>query len=108
MKKVVMKGTVPVDQQFFRASTYKVYSDSSTVYSKTLNQSSIKDNHNKFYIIQILVGEQNPNSSILFTRWGRVGVPGQKAEENYPSIDRCVGAYHKKLNEKLRKSYREV
>jgi poly [ADP-ribose] polymerase len=49
-----MKGNAPVDQYFSSASTYKVYSDASNTYAKTLNQSNLSANNNKFYILQIL------------------------------------------------------
>lgn len=54
LKKVIMKGNAPVDQYFSSASTYKVYSDASNTYAKTLNQSNLSANNNKFYILQIL------------------------------------------------------
>jgi hypothetical protein len=60
-------------------------------YAVKLNQTNIQANNNKFYIIQLLVsnaksssGARDPNSQrplpneyIVFTRWGRNGVPGQ-------------------------------
>lgn len=49
-----MKGNAPVDQYFASASQYKVYSDATTTYAKTLNQSNLAANNNKFYILQIL------------------------------------------------------
>jgi poly [ADP-ribose] polymerase 2/3/4 len=49
-----MKGNAPVDQYFSSAATYKVYSDASDTYAKTLNQSNLAANNNKFYILQVL------------------------------------------------------
>lgn len=43
-------------------------------YSCTLNQTDIKTNKNKFYIIQII---QSKNQYMLFTRYGRVGEIGK-------------------------------
>jgi poly [ADP-ribose] polymerase 2/3/4 len=73
-----------------------------------MNQSDIEGNHNKFYIIQLLVHESKDSDICLFTRWGRVGVQGQKAEEPFKNLADAIKAYHKKCNEKLRKNYREV
>lgn len=71
---------MPVDQYFSRAASYKVYVDKDNkIYAATLNQSNINNNNNKFYILQILVNENDPKDFVFFTRWGRVGVPGQKS-----------------------------
>lgn len=95
-----MKGTVPVDQYFSKAATFKVYADKDKIYAATLNQSNIDNNNNKFYIIQILVNEKNPNDLVFFTRWGRVGVQGQKSEESVKSVEKAIKDYNKKLSEK--------
>jgi poly [ADP-ribose] polymerase len=97
LKKVILKGTVPVDHLFSMLDTYKVYTDKDNkMYAATLNQSNISNNNNKFYILQILINEKNPNDIIFYTRWGRVGVPGQKAEEKL-SIEAAIKEYNKKL-----------
>ena len=54
MKKVVIKGTIPVDQYAPNGSSYKVYSDGTITYGTTLNQSNVQANNNKFYILQVL------------------------------------------------------
>lgn len=92
-----MKGTVPVDNLFSKTDSYRVYTDKDNkIYAATLNQSNISNNNNKFYILQILINEKNPNDVIFYTRWGRVGVPGQKAEEKLP-IEAAIKEYNKKL-----------
>lgn len=75
---------MPVDQHFSKAASFKVYTDNDMIYAATLNQSNINNNNNKFYILQILVHENNPKDVVFFTRWGRVGVSGQKSEERKP------------------------
>ena len=51
---MILKGNVPVDQYFPYAASYKVVVHNGVTYAKTLNQSNIQNNNNKFYIIQIL------------------------------------------------------
>lgn len=70
---------MPVDQYFSRAAHFKVYTTPDKIYAATLNQSNINNNNNKFYILQILVNEKDPKDIVFFTRWGRVGVPGQRS-----------------------------
>ena len=100
MKKVVMKGSIPVDQYLSNGSNYKVYTDGSKVYAATLNQSNVQANNNKFYILQILQHESIANNYIFFTRWGRVGVPGQQAPIFCSSPAQAITMYNKKLREK--------
>ncbi len=71
---MILKGNAPVDQYFTGPSTYRVYSDAANTYAKTLNQSNLAANNNKFYILQILQNETKPGDFYFFTRWGRVGV----------------------------------
>lgn len=103
-----MKGKAPVDQYVPGAAQYQVYSDASDVYSTTLNQSNISANNNKFYILQVLQHESNPLNWMFFTRWGRVGVPGQQAPIICGSKDMAIVQYNKKLREKLNGGYRKV
>lgn len=73
-----MTGRIPVDK-FVQTNNLKVLSEGTTDYASTLNQSNIGNNNNKFYILQVLESESNPNNFYFFTRWGRVGVTGQMA-----------------------------
>ena len=61
-----------VDRLVPGRENYKVYED----FAITLNQTNIGQNNNKYYIIQLL---QNPANGqyACWTRWGRVGEPGQ-------------------------------
>lgn len=77
-------------------------------YGKTLNQSNIMNNNNKFYILQILQNETNPDRFIFYTRWGRVGVEGQRAEIPCFSSAVAIREFGKKLRDKINGGYREV
>jgi poly [ADP-ribose] polymerase 2/3/4 len=108
LKKVVMKGKAPVDQYVPGASGYEVVSDSAKTYATTLNQSNVMANNNKFYILQVLKHSTVPNNYMFFTRWGRVGVPGQQAPIICSSEGMAIQWYNKKLREKMSGGYREV
>ena len=108
MKKVVMKGKAPVDQYLDGNSNYQVYEDGGEVFSTTLNQSNVSANNNKFYILQVLVDINNKNKVCFFTRWGRVGVPGQQAPMFTDNTAMAIGWYRKKKREKMNGGYREV
>ncbi len=104
-----MKGKAPVDTHFADKANYHVYNEGDTVYSSTLNQSNVNANNNKFYIIQILQHETNPNNFIFFTRWGRVGVPGMQAAIPCHDFPTARAHYSAKLRDKSQKGdYRVV
>lgn len=106
MKKVVMKGKAPVDQYVPNASNYQVYEQGGEVFATTLNQSNVSANNNKFYILQVLVNSSNPKSVCFFTRWGRVGVPGQNAPIMTDDPAFAISWYRKKKREKMNGGYR--
>jgi poly [ADP-ribose] polymerase 2/3/4 len=105
---VILKGSVPVDQYFSQPTSFKVLVHNGVTYAKTLNQSNIQNNNNKFYILQILQNESNANHYIFFTRWGRVGVEGQRAEIPCFSVEMAIREFGKKLRDKISGGYREV
>ena len=47
-----------------------VFSDGSEHWDATLNQTNLKNNNNKFYILQLLKDNQSNKFSVWF-RWGR-------------------------------------
>ena len=100
-----------VDQYFLDRNSYHIYQDDNNVYngkffSCTLNKSDLNKNNNKFYIIQLLENDSN-NSLILFTRWGRVGVPGQHDQKE---VDENSGPklFMKKYKHKTSVGYQEI
>eukprot|EP00803_Ostreobium_quekettii_P003819 evm.model.scf_1223.2 EVM.evm.TU.scf_1223.2 scf_1223:21871-26792(+) len=54
-------------------------------YDIMLNQTNIGFNNNKFYVIQLIKATFG-NSYYLFTRWGRVGEPGQTQLKNFGNL----------------------
>lgn len=79
------------------------------IYSATLNQTSVQANSNKFYIIQVLQCDNNSNTCYFFTRWGRVGVPGQTSNMGpYPIQVAIMNFEAKKREKNVKGNYREI
>ena len=109
--KIIDKKAI-VDQYFSDRNEYHIYEDNNNVFngkffSCTLNKSDLNKNNNKFYIIQLLEHDLN-KSLVLFTRWGRVGVPGQHEEK---IVDENSGPklFMRKFRDKTKNhSYQEI
>jgi poly [ADP-ribose] polymerase len=83
--KGIKKGNALVDPLIPNAFEYHVIADTSNLFNGksfdcTLNQSNLRNNNNKFYIIQLLALDKYPNQFSLSTRWGRIGYDGQKSK----------------------------
>jgi poly [ADP-ribose] polymerase len=75
-----------------------VYIDSKGfAFSATFNQTDVAKNANKFYIMQILQVISHPEQFYLFTRWGRVGLAGHKAEAGPLSLEEALENYRAKI-----------
>lgn len=109
-KKITFKGKVPVDEYFpHKGQHYQALQFGGKVYSATLNQTSVQNNNNKFYILQVVQDSRNANSCYFYTRWGRVGVPGQTSCTPPLPIASAISQYNHKYNDKYHKgNYREV
>ncbi|PRP83966.1 hypothetical protein PROFUN_08650 [Planoprotostelium fungivorum] len=75
--KVVKKGNCVVDVHYPGASQYHVLEEGNTAYAVMLSLTDIGQNNNKFYVIQLLEADDK-KSCVVWTRWGRVGLGGQK------------------------------
>lgn len=69
-----------------------------------LNQTNIGQNNNKFYVIQLL---QSRGQHYLWTRWGRVGEPGQNSNKQFPTLEAAEKEFCKKFRDKTRNSWEE-
>ncbi len=99
----VEEGKVPVDMYAPGKDNYEVHVSSGIPYACTLSKSDVGKNNNKFYIVQLLENKKTKQLS-LFTRWGRIGVPGQQGWDNYSNI----GSYNSKKRDKLGGGYKEL
>lgn len=68
------------------------------IYSATLNQTNITNNNNKYYNLQVIQSDKDPNSNFFITRWGRVGTPGQKSIEGPFNVAVAVNLYNSKFH----------
>jgi poly [ADP-ribose] polymerase len=76
IKVQIAKNGIPLDEhipQHFNAS-HHVLREGDEVWDAKLNCSNSTANNNKFYIIQLLEGDNGQeNTYYVWTRWGRVG-----------------------------------
>lgn len=107
--KAIRKGRCAVDTLCPMAKDCHVYEEPAKVWSATMNQTDIKSNANKFYIIQLLQGDTANNQYYVWNRWGRVGYPGQNALKGPMSdLQRAKNEYESKLRDKTRGGYIEL
>jgi len=108
VKKVITKGGAAVDE-YFDEKDCEVYMANGKVYAKTLNQSNLGQNNNKFYIIQVLESTKNKGTFFVWNRWGRVGVKGQTMKKKVNSAAAAIEDFEKKFYDKTVKGdYIEV
>lgn len=80
----------------------EIIKHNNVVYSCTLNQTDIKTNKNKFYIMQLL---NNSGTIVLYTRWGRVGEMGRPTYNNYNNINTGIKAFENQFKSKTRNKW---
>ena len=76
IKSFIKKGLAPVDPEFEEGSKYHVFCEGRAIWDVMLNQTNIKNNNNKFYLIQLLQNDEDGKFAV-WMRWGRVGYRGQ-------------------------------
>ena len=108
MKSVVKKGKAPVDEHCNRASSSHVYcDDEGVVWDCMLNQTDIKNNNNKYYLIQLLEGD-GENQYWVWMRWGRVGYNGQNSLTPCgTSVEKAKDIFAKKFSDKTKNEWSE-
>jgi poly [ADP-ribose] polymerase len=57
----------------------------------------VEKNINKFYIMQVLQSNDDPNRCYFYTRYGRVGLEGQNSEAGPVKPDEAVLSYNSKM-----------
>lgn len=90
---------VPLDEGCY-LTAYHVYVDQGDgiIYDASLNQTNASNNNNKFYKLNIL--ESTSGDYKTWTRWGRVGEPGQSAVLGDGSLADAIKQYDKKFKDK--------
>ncbi|KAI0063109.1 PARP-domain-containing protein [Artomyces pyxidatus] len=100
MVTVIKRGAAPVDPCSGFVDTHQVYENEEDVWDAMLNQTDIGKNANKFYVIQLLHPIGNSTSSVLLTRWGRVGEDGSKQIKGPFSASQAVNEFKKQFKAK--------
>ena len=67
-----------------------------------LNQTNIAQNNNKYYILQVI---SSGGRYSFWTRWGRVGEPGQNKLASMGSLDAAIKAFKKKFKDKTKNNW---
>ncbi|EFA80659.1 polyADP-ribosyltransferase [Heterostelium album PN500] len=100
---IKIKGRCAVDINCAQVNVTHVYDDG-TVWDATLNQTEIKNNNNKFYIIQLLEAD-NGGMYYVWNRWGREGLVGQSKIESYTNKNQAMASFSKKYKEKTKNDF---
>ncbi|CAN7116715.1 poly [ADP-ribose] polymerase 2 isoform X1 [Brassica rapa] len=83
-------------------SQYHVLQRGDDVYDAMLNQTNVRDNNNKFFVLQVLESD-NKKTYMVYFRWGRVGVKGQsKLDGPFHSWDRAIEIFSNKFLDKTK------
>ncbi|KAM5315465.1 protein mono-ADP-ribosyltransferase PARP3-like isoform 1-T2 [Glossophaga mutica] len=93
---------VRVDPQFLFTCSPGTQAQVHGDYDCTLNQTDIRSNNNKFYIIQLL---EAGDRFACWTRWGRVGEVGQSKLSLFESLDAAKKDFEKKFRDKTKNSW---
>jgi poly [ADP-ribose] polymerase len=104
----IKKGKAMVDAKVPNAANYHVYEDAGKTYAASLMWSDLKNNNNKYYLVQLLQDDKNTNSFMVWNRWGRVGADGQFAHFRFGDPNSAKATYEKKYKEKTGKGYTEI
>jgi len=114
VKTFSFKGKAPVDVECFAREKYLVYYEGANIYDAMLNQTNLKNNNNKFYLMQLLQNNTTKGYAVWF-RWGRVGMTGQSNLTNYGNnLEEAKEVFCKKFFDKTknefsdRKSFKKV
>ncbi|KAJ0250128.1 hypothetical protein HA466_0143210 [Hirschfeldia incana] len=86
-------------------SQYHVLQRGDDVYDAMLNQTNVRDNNNKFFVLQVLESD-NQKTYMVYFRWGRVGVKGQsKLDGPFHTWDRAIDIFCNKFLDKTRNNW---
>lgn len=109
---VISKAGAVVDPFVPSSKDYHVILDkefkfNGNCFSATLNKSDLSHNNNKYYILQLVESDKFPGNIYFFTRWGRVGTPGQKKFDKV-TLDSGIRDFLAKHRDKIRGGYQEI
>jgi len=91
---------IPVDDLCPLKNKGKVLDD----WDAMLNQTNIGHNNNKYYVIQLI---ESGGKFYTWTRWGRVGEPGQNALLGNGTLDAAKKAFESKFRDKTSNAWKD-
>ncbi len=100
MSKSISKGHI-IDE-YCKNKNGTLVDVNNDVYSCTLNQTDIKTNKNKFYVIQLI---EDGSNYTLYTRYGRIGEHGKPGHKIFGSRDAGIKAFEKQFRSKTRNKW---
>lgn len=80
----------------------KLVEENNKIYNCTLNQTDIRSNKNKFYIMQLV---EDGGNCIHFIRYGRLGEPGRISHRKFSDISAAKNAFKKQFRTKTGNSW---
>jgi poly [ADP-ribose] polymerase len=84
-----------------------VYSEDGVHWDAMLNQTNLKNNNNKFYLLQLLKDNKTGHYSTWF-RWGRVGKTGQHQSTPFKAdLESAKDSFRKKFHDKTHNEWEE-
>ncbi|CAG8465535.1 1192_t:CDS:2 [Ambispora leptoticha] len=108
MVTIIKKGAAAVDSSFQYKNTTHVFVDEEAIWDCLLNQTNVKNNNNKYFVIQLLQSDSGTNYYV-FTRWGRVGYNGTSATYGpTSSLDSAKHEFQRKFYDKTRNRWLDV
>ncbi len=102
MAKILKKDGYIIDSPDY-ANDYHVYQD----YTATLNQTDLRSNNNKYYILQLLENDSRKDDYLVFTRWGRIGNKGTVKVLEFTNSASAVREFEKTFKTKTGNYWRQ-
>lgn len=104
----LFKGKIPVDHCCHqKTGKAHVYCEGGSYWEATLNQTQLRTNNNKFYIMQLLEDDKKKSYSTWF-RWGRVGKTGQSSLIDHGAdLDTAKDSFRKKFLDKTQNNWED-
>lgn len=102
MNKAMISTKGHLIDPFYKNKSGQILESDGNIYDCTLNQTDIKTNKNKFYIMQIIVDN---GSYTVFVRYGRIGEQGRSSYNEYRSKDAAITYFERQFRTKTGNSW---
>jgi poly [ADP-ribose] polymerase len=80
----------------------KLVEEDKKIYNCTLNQTDLRSNKNKFYIMQLV---EDGSTCVHFIRYGRLGEPGVINHKKFPDVSSAKAAFKRQFRTKTGNSW---